>query len=81
MVADELRHRGPNGPVCQDYLLEGWTPKGRVHGRSQRQMQESIIEFFDGGQMDEVQHGQSRRKQAEGTAQDWVRRSLHVEAY
>ena len=44
-------------------------------------MQESIIEFFNGGQMDVVQHGQGRRKQAEGTAQDWVRRSLHVEAY
>ena len=28
MVADELRHRGPNGPVCQDNLLERWSPKG-----------------------------------------------------
>ena len=43
-------------------------------------MQESVIELLDGGQMDEVQHGQGRRKQAQGTAQNRIRGSLHVEA-
>ena len=80
MVVDELRNRGPHAPVCQDNLLERRSPEGRVHGRCQCQMQESVIELLDSGQMDEVQHGQGRREEAQGPAQDWIRGSLHIEA-
>ena len=79
MVSDELRHRGPNRPICQDNLLERRAPQGCVHWRCKGQMQKSIVELLDGGQMDKVQHGQSSSKQAQGAAQYRARWPLHVE--
>ena len=78
MVARELENGGPDGPVSLENLLQGRRTESGIDGRVQGEIEKSLAEFLDRGQMHKVKHRQRGSKKMQSAADDGLGRSLHV---